>query len=53
VHVEDLEHALSFFNDILGFQTLFRATGYAYIRRETAGIRMPAERCDVPETKRR
>ncbi|MCY7354165.1 MAG: VOC family protein [Lysobacter sp.] len=40
MHVEDLQHALSFFNDILGFQTLFRANGYAYIQRETACIRI-------------
>ena len=40
MHVEDLEQALSFFNEILGFQTLSRADGYAYIQRETAGIRI-------------
>ena len=40
MHVEDLEKALTFFNDILGFETQFRARDYAYIHRETAGIRI-------------
>jgi hypothetical protein len=29
---------LTFFNDILDFETQFRARDYAYIHRETAGI---------------
>ena len=37
MHVEDLEKALTFFNDILGFETQFRARDYPYIHRETAG----------------
>ncbi|MGZ3428140.1 MAG: bleomycin resistance protein [Polyangia bacterium] len=40
MHVEDLERALAFFSDILGFETKFRADGYAYVHRETAGIRI-------------
>ena len=40
MHVEELEKALTFFNDILGFETQFRARDYAYIHRETAGIRI-------------
>ena len=40
IHVEDLERAVSFFTDILGFETLFRANNYAYVRRETAGFRI-------------
>ena len=40
MHVEDLEKALIFFNDVLGFETQFRARDYAYIHRETAGIRI-------------
>jgi catechol 2,3-dioxygenase-like lactoylglutathione lyase family enzyme len=40
MHVEDLEKALTFFNDILGFETQLRARDYAYIHRETAGIRI-------------
>ena len=40
LHVDDLDKALAFFNDILGFETRFRADGYAYVHRETAGIRI-------------
>jgi catechol 2,3-dioxygenase-like lactoylglutathione lyase family enzyme len=40
LHVDDLEQALAFFNDILGFETRYRADGYAYVHRETAGIRI-------------
>ncbi|HXM97660.1 MAG TPA: VOC family protein [Candidatus Dormibacteraeota bacterium] len=40
MHVEDLERAVSFFIDILGFETLFRANNYAYVHRETAGFRI-------------
>jgi catechol 2,3-dioxygenase-like lactoylglutathione lyase family enzyme len=40
MHVEDLEKALIFFNDVLGFETQFRARDYAYIHRETAGMRI-------------
>jgi catechol 2,3-dioxygenase-like lactoylglutathione lyase family enzyme len=40
MHVEDLERALAFFNDILGFETQFRVHDYAYVHRETAGIRI-------------
>src|SRR5215471_19272474 len=40
MHVPDLEHALQFFNNILGFQTQFRVSDYAYVHRETAGIRI-------------
>ena len=40
MHVEDLEKALIFFNDILGFETQFRARDYAYVHRETAGMRI-------------
>jgi catechol 2,3-dioxygenase-like lactoylglutathione lyase family enzyme len=40
IHVANLEAALSFFNDILGFKTLFRASNYAYVQRETAGVRI-------------
>jgi len=40
MHVEDLEKALIFFNDILGFETQFRARDHAYIHRETAGMRI-------------
>jgi catechol 2,3-dioxygenase-like lactoylglutathione lyase family enzyme len=40
MHVEDLAKALIFFNDVLGFETQFRARDYAYIHRETAGMRI-------------
>src|SRR5260370_1111351 len=40
MHVEDLERALAFFNDILGFETQLRMANYAYIHRETAGFRI-------------
>ncbi len=40
MYVEDLERALKFFNDILGFETRFRAADYAYVHRETAGFRI-------------
>jgi catechol 2,3-dioxygenase-like lactoylglutathione lyase family enzyme len=44
MHVHDLDQALAFFTDILGFETRFRATGYAYVRRETAGFRILEQR---------
>jgi catechol 2,3-dioxygenase-like lactoylglutathione lyase family enzyme len=40
MHVPDLEKALAFFNDVLGFKTRVRIGGYAYVHRETAGIRI-------------
>ncbi|HET9601800.1 MAG TPA: VOC family protein [Acidimicrobiales bacterium] len=40
MHVEDLEQAIAFFTDILGFETTFRLPGYAYVQRETVGIRI-------------
>jgi catechol 2,3-dioxygenase-like lactoylglutathione lyase family enzyme len=40
MHVEDLQRALAFFNDILGFETLFHSPGYAYVQRDAAGIRI-------------
>ncbi len=40
MHVDDLDRALTFFTDILGFETLFRMSDYAYVHRETAGFRI-------------
>ncbi len=40
MNVDNLDRALAFFNDILGFETQFRAPDYAYIHRETVGFRM-------------
>lgn len=44
MHVPDLEKALAFFNDVLGFATLFRGGDYAYVHRETVGIRIMQNR---------
>jgi catechol 2,3-dioxygenase-like lactoylglutathione lyase family enzyme len=40
MHVPDIEIALAFFNDVLGFKTLHREGAYAYVHRETAGLRI-------------
>jgi len=40
MHVSDLEGALRFFKEILGFEILFRVADYAYIQRETVGFRI-------------
>lgn len=40
MHVPDIDAALAFFNDILGFKTLYREGTYAYVQRETAGFRL-------------
>jgi len=40
MHVENLDRALAFFTNILGFETRFRAANYAYVHRETAGFRI-------------
>jgi catechol 2,3-dioxygenase-like lactoylglutathione lyase family enzyme len=40
MHVTDLEAALAFFRDILGFEVQVRAPDYAYVHRETAGFRL-------------
>ncbi len=39
IHVPDIEAALKFFND-LGFTTYFRMGDYAYVQRESAGVRL-------------
>lgn len=44
MHVQDIEKALAFFNNILGFKTQFRADNYAYLHRETVGFRI-LEQC--------
>jgi catechol 2,3-dioxygenase-like lactoylglutathione lyase family enzyme len=38
--VPDVDKALPFFNDILGFKTLLRYPDHAYVHRETAGFRI-------------
>jgi len=40
MHVPDIEAALSFFNETLGFQTTFRDGTYAYVERETCAFRL-------------
>lgn len=40
MHVTDLEQALHFFVDILGFTVEFQQPGYAYVALEGAGIRI-------------
>ena len=44
MHVDNLDRAVTFFSDILGFETRFRATDYAYMHRETAGLRILEQR---------
>ena len=52
--VEDIEAALTFFTDILGFKALFREGNYAYIHRETVGFRILEQKGEerVPGTRR-
>jgi len=40
MHAPDIEAALTFFNDVLGFKTLYRESDYAYVEREGAGMRI-------------
>ena len=40
LHVPDLQKALDFFTDVLGFTVPFREDSYAYIHRETVGFRL-------------
>jgi catechol 2,3-dioxygenase-like lactoylglutathione lyase family enzyme len=44
MHVQDIEKALAFFNDILGFETQLRMANYAYLHRETVGFRLLEEK---------
>jgi catechol 2,3-dioxygenase-like lactoylglutathione lyase family enzyme len=40
MHVTDIEKALRFFVDILGFELQLRMENYAYLHRETVGFRL-------------
>lgn len=40
MHVPDINKALDFFRDLLGFAVLFRQPGYAYVEREGCGMRL-------------
>jgi catechol 2,3-dioxygenase-like lactoylglutathione lyase family enzyme len=42
--VDNLDRAVHFFTDILGFTTYINAGGYAYLQRETAGFRILEQR---------
>ncbi|MBA4771657.1 MAG: VOC family protein [Sphingomonas sp.] len=46
MHVPDLDAALAFFADLLGFAVLFRQPGYAYAERDGCGIRLMQNRGD-------
>ncbi len=45
MHVPDIDVAVTFFEN-LGFTTYFRAEDYAYVQRETAGVRLLQNRGD-------
>lgn len=40
MHVPDIETALAFMTGILGFGTDHREAGYAYVSRDSAGLRI-------------
>lgn len=40
MHVPELDQALAFFSDVLGFQVCVRMGDYAYIERDASGIRL-------------
>ena len=45
MNIDDIDRAVSFFTDVLGFKTLLRYPEYAYLERESVGFRDPrAER---------
>jgi catechol 2,3-dioxygenase-like lactoylglutathione lyase family enzyme len=44
LHVDNLERAVAFFTEILGFETRFRGDNYAYVHRETTGFRILEQR---------
>jgi catechol 2,3-dioxygenase-like lactoylglutathione lyase family enzyme len=46
IHVPDLAAAVAFFEDVLGFTTCVRMRDYAYLHRETVGIRLMENRGD-------
>ena len=47
MHVADVDAAVGFFTDTLGFDCEYRETGYAYVSLEGAGIRILEH--DVPD----
>jgi len=40
MHVEDVDRAVRFFVDVLGFKAWIHVRDYAYVQRETAGVRI-------------
>ncbi len=40
VHVPNLAEAIAFFEEVLGFRTCVRMDDYAYLHRETVGLRL-------------
>jgi catechol 2,3-dioxygenase-like lactoylglutathione lyase family enzyme len=40
MHVDDVAAAVRFFVDILGFKAWIEASGYAYVQREVAAVRI-------------
>jgi len=40
MHVPDIEAAIAFFEDVLGFKLYLRMDDYAYLHRETVGMRL-------------
>lgn len=55
LHVRDLDAAVGFFEGVLGFKTHVRVTDYAYLHRETVGVRILShvDRADAPLLPRR
>lgn len=53
MYVDDLDKALEFFTEVLGFSVDFRQTNYAYVSREGAGLRILEDPNRVPEVDRR
>ena len=54
LHVPDIEAAIAFFVERLGFELKYRISNYAYLHRETVGIRMlELERGEAPSNRRR
>ena len=44
IHVPDIEAAITFFEEVLGFRTYVRIGDYAYLHRETVGLRVMVNR---------
>ncbi len=40
IHVPDIDEAIAFFVDLLGFKLYVRHANYAYVQRECAGVRL-------------